>query len=73
MPTEADTCRKFVVPKLLAAGWDNEPHNDHRVHQSLDGRNPGERSGQPTPTHAVLAHYAWRHHCRGLFQMPIMA
>jgi hypothetical protein len=22
MPTEADTCRKFVVPKLLAAGWD---------------------------------------------------
>jgi hypothetical protein len=27
MPTEADTCRKFVVPKLLAAGWDNEPHS----------------------------------------------
>ena len=24
--TEADTCRKYVVPKLLAAGWDNEPH-----------------------------------------------
>ena len=22
MPTEADTCRKFVVPKLQAAGWD---------------------------------------------------
>ena len=21
--TEADTCRKFVVPKLQAAGWDN--------------------------------------------------
>jgi type I restriction enzyme R subunit len=27
MPTEADTCRKFVVPKLQAAGWDNEPHS----------------------------------------------
>ncbi len=22
MSTEADTCRKFVVPKLQAAGWD---------------------------------------------------
>ena len=25
--TEADTCRKYVVPKLLAAGWDDEPHS----------------------------------------------
>ena len=23
MATEADTCRKFVVPKLQAAGWDS--------------------------------------------------
>jgi type I restriction enzyme R subunit len=27
MPTEADTCRKFVVPKLQAAGWEDEPHS----------------------------------------------
>ncbi len=27
MSTEADTCRRFVVPKLQAAGWDNEPHS----------------------------------------------
>jgi type I restriction enzyme R subunit len=27
MPNEADTCRKLVVPKLQAAGWDNEPHS----------------------------------------------
>ena len=27
MPTEADTCRKFVVPRLQAAGWDNDPHS----------------------------------------------
>ena len=27
MPTEADTCRKFVVPLLQAAGWDNDPHS----------------------------------------------
>ena len=25
--TEADTCRKLVVPKLQAAGWDSEPHS----------------------------------------------
>jgi hypothetical protein len=27
MGTEADTCRKFVVPKLQQAGWDNNPHS----------------------------------------------
>jgi type I restriction enzyme R subunit len=27
MGTEADTCRKLVVPKLQAAGWDNDPHS----------------------------------------------
>jgi type I restriction enzyme R subunit len=27
MPTEADTCRKFLVPKLQAAGWEDEPHS----------------------------------------------
>ncbi|HEV8716013.1 MAG TPA: hypothetical protein VGX03_24695 [Candidatus Binatia bacterium] len=25
MITEADTCRKYVLPKLFAAGWDNDP------------------------------------------------
>jgi len=48
-------------------------YNDHRVHQSLCGRTPGERSGKPPATHAVLTDYAWRSHCRGLFQMPIAA
>jgi hypothetical protein len=28
MLTDADTCRKYVVPKLQGAGWDNEPHFD---------------------------------------------
>src|SRR5262245_40890875 len=28
MSTEADTCRKFVVPKLQAVGWDNGPHSN---------------------------------------------
>ena len=48
-------------------------YNENRVHQSLSGSTPGERSGKPPPAHAVLDHYAWRHHCRGLFQMPIAA
>jgi len=48
-------------------------YNEHRVHQSLNGSTPGERSGQPPPARAVLARYALQHHCRGLFQMPIAA
>jgi putative transposase len=48
-------------------------YNGNRVHQSLGGSTPGERSGETPPAHAVLDHYAWRYHCRGLFQMPIAA
>ena len=48
-------------------------YNESRVHQSLSGSTPGERSGESPPGHAVLDHYAWRYHCRGLFQMPITA
>lgn len=25
MPSEADTCRKYVVPLLQSAAWENEP------------------------------------------------
>jgi len=38
MPTEADTCRKFVVPKLVTAGWDNEPHSIAEQRTITDGR-----------------------------------
>jgi hypothetical protein len=27
MPTEAYTCRKLVLPKIQATGWDNKPHS----------------------------------------------
>jgi hypothetical protein len=37
-PTEADTCRKFVQPKLQAAGWDNEPHSIVEQRTFTDGR-----------------------------------
>ncbi|PYJ27432.1 MAG: DEAD/DEAH box helicase [Verrucomicrobia bacterium] len=38
MPTEADTCRKFVVPKLQVAGWDNEPYSISEQRIITDGR-----------------------------------
>lgn len=36
--TEADTCRKFVVPKLQAAGWDRDPHAISEQISFTDGR-----------------------------------
>ena len=35
---EADTCRKFVVPKLQAAGWDDRPHAINEQKSFTDGR-----------------------------------
>ena len=35
---EAGTCRKYVLPKLLAAGWDNEPHSFTEQRTFTDGR-----------------------------------
>ena len=36
--TEADTCRKFVVPKLQEAGWDDPPHAINEQRTFTDGR-----------------------------------
>lgn len=38
MNSEADTCRKFVVPKLQSAEWDNEPHSIAEQRTITDGR-----------------------------------
>ncbi|MGJ4898649.1 EcoAI/FtnUII family type I restriction enzme subunit R [Bradyrhizobium oligotrophicum] len=38
MNTEADTCRKFVVPRLQAAGWDSAPHAINEQRTFTDGR-----------------------------------
>lgn len=38
MSNEADTCRKLVVPKLQAAGWDNAPHTIAEQRSITDGR-----------------------------------
>jgi hypothetical protein len=38
MPSEADTCRRHVVPLLQSAGWDNEPHSIAEQRTITDGR-----------------------------------
>lgn len=35
---EADTCRREVVPRLQAAGWDDEPHSIAEQRTITDGR-----------------------------------
>lgn len=38
MFTEADTCRKYVLPKLLEAAWDTDPHSIAEQRTFTDGR-----------------------------------
>jgi type I restriction enzyme, R subunit len=38
MPTEADTCRKYILPKLIEAGWDDAPHSIAEQRTFTDGR-----------------------------------
>lgn len=38
MLTEADTCRKYVVPALVQAGWDSEPRSFTEQRTFTDGR-----------------------------------
>jgi type I restriction enzyme R subunit len=35
---EADTCRKYVEPRLIQSGWDNEPHSFTEQQNFTDGR-----------------------------------
>jgi len=46
-------------------------YNSSRVHQSLSGNTPEEKSGKHRPTCAVLNSYGWQQHCQGLFYTPI--
>jgi type I restriction enzyme R subunit len=36
--SEADTCRKFVVPRLQTAGWEGEPRSIAEQRTITDGR-----------------------------------
>ena len=48
-------------------------YNGVRVHSSLNGTTPAHRAGNPSPSTANLAHYAWARHCNGLFATPVAA
>ena len=54
MPNEADTCRRYVVPKLQAAGWEDEPHRINEQVAFTDGRIVviGRRGRRRPPTTA---------------------
>lgn len=82
--TEADTCRKYVVPLLQAAGWDNDPHSiaeqrfftDGRIvaHGGTARRRPGKRADyilrfrRDTPLAVVEAKAGYKHPSDGLQQ-----
>ena len=38
MPTEADTCRTLITPKVQAAGWDSDPYSITEQRFFTDGR-----------------------------------
>jgi len=38
MINEADTCQKYVIPKLIDSGWDKEPHSFIEQKTFTDGR-----------------------------------
>ncbi len=38
MSTEADICRKYVIPRLRAAGWGDEPHSIGEQQTFTDGQ-----------------------------------
>jgi type I restriction enzyme R subunit len=55
--SEADTCRKYIVPKLYAAGWDDE-HIREQVHItdgriSPTGRNSFSRAAPKIPDYVL--------------------
>ena len=48
-------------------------YNAHRVHRALAGSTPAQCAAVSACAPAGIDHYAWRKHCRGLFQTPVMA
>ena len=82
--TEADTCRKFVVPLLQKADWDNYPHSIAEQRYFTAGRivaqgqtarrRPGKRADyllrytRDLPLAVVEAKAAYKHPADGLQQ-----
>lgn len=56
MPNEADTCRRYVVPNLQAAGWEDEPHRINGQVTFTDGRDRGDGLAGPPAAGQVGRH-----------------
>ena len=48
-------------------------YNARRVHRSLDGTPPAQRTAGSAAAPMALDHYVWQQHCRRLFQIPLAA
>lgn len=48
-------------------------YNGYRVHASLAGKTPEQVNRNQHLPSASLDRFAWRPHCRGLFQTPVAA
>jgi transposase InsO family protein len=60
--TARDLERKLLLYK--------EYYNRDRVHRGLDGAPPDAQSGRTDVEVARLNDYRWKHHCRGLYELP---
>ena len=60
MANEADTCRAYVVPRLIAAGWDDAPHSFTEQQTFTDGRIV-VTGGKPRRQPRKRADYLLRH------------
>ena len=61
MANEAETCRKFVVPRLQVAGWDSEPHSIAEQRTFTDGRIVPLKDGRAKRRTAKRADYLLRY------------
>ncbi len=59
--SEADTCRKYVVPQLQAAGWEKEPHSIAEQRTFTDGRIIISREGHVGRRRKKRADYVLRY------------
>jgi putative transposase len=63
--TQRDLERKLDAFKVY--------YNERRVHASLAGQTPSEKSGNASTQRANLRRFTWTSDCNGLFQIPIAA
>lgn len=48
-------------------------YNNHRTHTALSGRSPASSPESKHPSFLDINNFAWKSHCRGLFQTPVSA